>query len=146
LRVFLDTNVVVSGFTTSGLCADVVREILAKHTLVISEQVLAETADVLLHRFYVAPDIVAEIISLLRRQEVASVPLPLPDIAIADSDDLAIVAAAIAAKVDFLVSGDKHIAAVAPLTQLRVATPREFWDVTADRRAGDATPATETGG
>ena len=51
MRVFLDTNIIVSAFTTRGLCADLFREILAVHTLVISEQILAETQEVLTRRF-----------------------------------------------------------------------------------------------
>ncbi len=128
MRVFLDTNVVVSGFTTRGLCADLVREVLAQHTLITSEQVLAETEDVLLNRFGVPCDTVAEIIALLRRQEIAELPDPRPVIAICDPDDLAIVAAAIGSHADFLVTGDNDITSLAPLEQVRIATPREFWN------------------
>ena len=42
MRVFLDTNVLVSAFATRGLCADVLRLILAEHTLVTGEVVLRE--------------------------------------------------------------------------------------------------------
>ena len=34
VRVFLDTNVLVAAFATRGLCADVVRTVLAEHELV----------------------------------------------------------------------------------------------------------------
>ena len=134
MRVFLDTNVVVSGFTTRGLCADLVREILTSHTFIVSEQILSETEDVLLHRFGVPADAVAEILTLLRRQEIASLPTPLPDIVIRDPDDLAVIAAAIESHADFLVTGDKDILSLAPLEQVRISTPREFWDTISKTR------------
>ena len=37
MRVFLDTNVLVSAFATRGLCADVLRHVLADHQLAASE-------------------------------------------------------------------------------------------------------------
>lgn len=136
MRVFLDTNVVVSGFTTRGLCADLIREVLASHTLITSEHVLAETEDVLLHRFGVPAEVVAEILALLRRQEIAALPASLPDIAVRDPDDLAVVAAAIQAHADFLVTGDKDITSLAPLEHVRVSTPRDFWNaISKTRRA-----------
>jgi len=47
VRVFLDTNVLVSAFATRGVCADLVRFVLAEHTLVTSEVVLRELRRVL---------------------------------------------------------------------------------------------------
>lgn len=136
MRVFLDTNVVVSGFTTRGLCADLIREVLASHTLITSEQVLAETEDVLLHRFGVPAEVVAEILALLHRQEIAVHPASLPDIAVRDPDDLAVIAAAIQSHADFLVTGDKDITSLAPLEHMRVSTPRDFWNaISKTRRA-----------
>ena len=37
MRVFFDTNVLVSDFLARGLCADLLRLVLAEHTLVSSE-------------------------------------------------------------------------------------------------------------
>ena len=47
MRVFFDTIVLVSAFLARGLCADLLRLVLAEHTLVTSEVVLAELSDVL---------------------------------------------------------------------------------------------------
>ena len=129
MRVFLDTNIIVSAFTTRGLCADLFREILAVHTLVISEQILAETQEVLTRRFKVPEETVVEIIALLEKQERASLPASMPEIVIRDPDDLAVVAAAIESKAEYLVSGDKDIISLVPLNKIRVVTPREFWEV-----------------
>ena len=47
MRVFLDTNVLVSAVATRGLCADVLREILVSHQLVISSPLIDELENVL---------------------------------------------------------------------------------------------------
>ena len=47
MRVFFDTNVLVSAFLARGLCADLLRLVLTEHTLVTSEVVLDELRDVL---------------------------------------------------------------------------------------------------
>lgn len=47
MRGFLDTKVLVSAFATRGICADVLRVVLAEHTLITSEAVLRELSRVL---------------------------------------------------------------------------------------------------
>lgn len=42
MKVCLDTNVLVAAFATRGLCADVLRAVLAEHELVTGEVILAE--------------------------------------------------------------------------------------------------------
>ena len=129
MRVFLDTNIIVSAFTTRGLCADLFREILAAHTLVTSDYILSETQVVLTRRFKVPEDTVIEIIALLRKQEITIPPATSLQIAIRDLDDLPVLAAAIESKADYLVSGDKDIISLFPLKEIKIATPREFWTV-----------------
>jgi uncharacterized protein len=40
LRVFLDTNVLVSAFAARGLCADLFELVLLQHELILSRSVL----------------------------------------------------------------------------------------------------------
>ena len=129
MRVFLDTNIIVSAFATRGLCADLFRQILEAHTLITSEYVLAETRDVLARRFKVPEETVLEIIALLRKQEIVPTPAIFPQIAIRDLDDLPVVAAAIEAKADYLVTGDKDILSIIPIMEIKIVLPREFWSV-----------------
>ena len=99
------------------------------HTLVISEHVLTEIKEVLTRRFKVPEATVIEIIALLEKQEMALLPAVLPQIVIRDLDDLPVLAAAIESKSDYLVSGDQDMTSLAPLKQIKIVTPREFWGV-----------------
>lgn len=42
MRVFLDTNVLVSAFASRGLCADLFELVLVEHDLVLGRTVLRE--------------------------------------------------------------------------------------------------------
>ena len=53
MRVCLDTNVLVAAFATRGLCADVLRTVLAEHELVIGDVILDELRRVLSTKFKV---------------------------------------------------------------------------------------------
>ena len=42
MKLVLDTNVMVAGFGTRGLCEDVLRVCLSRHEVFLSEAILAE--------------------------------------------------------------------------------------------------------
>ena len=74
MRVFLDTNVLVSAFATRGMCADVLRVVLAEHSLVTSEVVLRELGRVQRKRIGLPAGAIKEIDKFLREHEVAPKP------------------------------------------------------------------------
>jgi putative PIN family toxin of toxin-antitoxin system len=128
LRVFLDTNVLVTAFATRGLCADLFRYVLVEHELLVGEFVLTELKRVLLNRIKVPPRTVADIERLLRDQEVVPKPRRHLDIGLRGADDEWIVASATAANADALVTGDADILEASTRMALRVYAPRAFWE------------------
>ena len=60
MRVFLDTNVVVSALATRGICSDVLRLIVSEYDLLLSETVFGELRRVLGRKFGVPADAVQE--------------------------------------------------------------------------------------
>ena len=69
MRVFLDTNVLVSAFATRGLSADVFRLVLAEHELLTGEVNLAELRRVLRDRIGLPPPTIGAIEQLLRKRQ-----------------------------------------------------------------------------
>ena len=128
MRVFLDTNVLASAAATRGLCADVLREVLASHELLTSAQVLSELARVLRTKFGVAQELIDDFLSLMRQDTVLAQPGQLPTVDIKDQDDLPILAAAISAGADVFVTGDKEILDIGRIENLAILSPRQFWD------------------
>ncbi len=125
--MFLDTNVLVSAFATRGLCADVVRQVLAEHTLVTGEVVLQELRRVLRTRLRLPVRRVEEIERFLREQEVTPRPGKPSKTVVRDPDDAWVLASAEAAKADVLVTNDRDLLDVADVAPLAIVDPRAFW-------------------
>jgi uncharacterized protein len=127
VRVFLDTNVLVSAFATRGLCADVMRHVLAEHELVIGEVVLRELRKALRVKLKLPAATVTDIEELLRESEVIPKPSTPSDLEVRDPDDRWVLASAIAGRADVLVTGDRDLLEVAAGSPIRIVDPRGFW-------------------
>jgi putative PIN family toxin of toxin-antitoxin system len=128
MRVLLDTNVIVSAVTTRGLCADVFRAVLAAHELVTCPQVLDEVRRILSVKFGVPEPLIAEYLELIAQDAIVAEPEDLPDLPIQDRDDAAIVAAALSARAEVLVTGDHELQSLKNIGRLRIISPRAFWE------------------
>jgi putative PIN family toxin of toxin-antitoxin system len=128
MKVFLDTNVLVSGLSTRGLCADVVREVLTSHDLVISTQLLAELTRVLRNKMGVPSKFVSEIVEMLKQDAWVSKPSDLPNVSLRDRSDLPILSSALNGKADLFVTGDKELLALRKVGNLEIVSPRGFWE------------------
>jgi putative PIN family toxin of toxin-antitoxin system len=127
LRVFLDTNVLVSAFASRGICADLFRYVLVEHELLVGEVVLVELERVLLGRFKVPPHVVVDIERLLRDQHMVQKPPRHLSLGLRDVDDEWIVASAVAGEAKALVTGDADILDEKNRISVPVYSPREFW-------------------
>ena len=128
MRVFLDTNVLAAAFTTRGLCADVVRYVLAEHQLITGDVILGELHDVLAKRFRLPASTTKDILDLLRSQEVVAKPKKAASTPIRDPDDAWVLASAIEGRCDVLVTGDRDLLDIADAAPLPILSPRGFWE------------------
>ena len=128
MRVFLDTNVLAAAFTTRGLCADVVRSVLAEHQLITGDVILGELHDVLVKRFKLPASTTKDILDLLRSQEAVAKPKKIPSTPIRDPDDALVLASAIEGRSDVLVTGDRDLLDIADAAPLPILSPRGFWE------------------
>jgi putative PIN family toxin of toxin-antitoxin system len=127
VRVFLDTNVLVSAFATRGLCADVLRHVLAEHELIVAEVVLRELRKAMRVKLKLPAATIAAVEELLRESEVVPKPRAASDLEVRDPDDRWVLASAIAAHADVLVTGDRDLLDVAARSPVRIVDPRGFW-------------------
>jgi uncharacterized protein len=127
VRVFLDTNVLVSAFATRGLSTDVLRAVIAEHDLVVGEVVLRELRKALVGKLKVPPERAAEVEGLLRSYEVIPRPAAMDPVMVRDPSDRWVLANARAGNVDVLVTGDADLLAVAKEAGVPILSPREFW-------------------
>lgn len=138
MRVYLDTNVLVSAFATRGLCADVVRVVLTEHELVTGEVNLRELVRVLRDRMKVPAATVRAVEALLREQTVVPRPTVPPSTPVRDPDDALVLASAEAAGAAVLVTGDHDLLEVADRTTIPIVDPRGFWELVQQRGPADS--------
>ncbi len=128
MRVFLDTNVLAAAFATRGLCADLVRYVLAEHQLITGDVVLDELREVLARRFKLPAGTIRDILDLLQGQEVVAKPKKPASMPVRDADDAWILASAIDGGSDVLVTGDRDLLDIADAAPLPILSPRGFWE------------------
>jgi uncharacterized protein len=128
MKVFADTNVLVSAVATRGLCADVLREILSSHQIVVSAPLLGEFRRILLDKFRVPKAVVEEAVQVFGRDATVGRSVPLPDLFIQDEADRVILETALGGQAELFVTGDKELLKLGQIGAMRIVSPREFWE------------------
>lgn len=127
MTVLVDTNVLIAAFLTRGACHELIEHLVRNHQVVLSEGIIDEFRRVLTDRFEVPAEHVSEAESLLRSRFAIVKPLDLVPKVCRDPDDDHIVAAAVAANADVLVSGDADLLAIGSHEGVTILRPSEFW-------------------
>jgi putative PIN family toxin of toxin-antitoxin system len=127
MKVMPDTNVLASAVATRGLCADVLRAVLAEHELAICPQIISELQRVLKEKFALPRPLVSDFIRLVREGSILCESGELPAIKLKDKDDLDILSAAVGGGVNVIVTGDKEMQMVGTVAGLKIMSPRQFW-------------------
>jgi len=128
MKVFLDANVLVSAVATRGLCADVVREVLLSHQLIISPPLLMEVEKALRGKLGVPPTFISEFILVLKQDALLSSPTVQPEVLLKDKDDLIILSSALSGHADLFVTGDKEVLDLRKIGKIQIVSPRGFWE------------------
>lgn len=127
MRVVLDVNVLVAGFTARGFCAEVVEVVLADHVLLIDEELIADVTRVLARKFRVPAATLDEVRRHLALRGEQVVTQPLSVTTCRDPDDDAVLALAKTGTADVLITGDDDLLVLHPFDGLPILRPREFW-------------------
>ena len=130
----LDTNVLVSGFAGSASLSSVPGEVIRRweagqYQLITSEPILEEVARTLQKPYFLAVLTTAEIDqateALRRRSLVTPITAQVSGVATHPEDDL-ILATAVSAPADYLVTGDGQLQRLERYQQVTILTPRAF--------------------
>ncbi|MGH9380000.1 MAG: putative toxin-antitoxin system toxin component, PIN family [Thermoanaerobaculia bacterium] len=125
-RVCLDSNVLVAAFVARGLCADVLRLVLSEYEIVVPEVVAQEVRRVLTEKLAASREALSAVETVLERCGIVprgDAPCP---ISLRDPDDERVLADAILAGAEILVSGDQDLLVVAAESPIRILSPRAF--------------------
>jgi len=128
MKVFLDTNVLVSAVATRGLCSDVLREVLRHHHLIISPELLTELETVFRKTLGLPQNIIFEFIEVIKQDSQLSTSSPLLNVNIRDKDDLLILSSAWNGGADLFTTGDKELLGLQSIRNMGIVSPRMFWE------------------
>ncbi len=127
-RVLCDTNVLVSAFIAGGPPSRVIEAAIdGRLELVLADPVLGELERVLTVKLGFEPERVRELRTLLidLASERVDAPAQAPEAITGDPDDDVILACAVAAGVQLVVSGDRrHLLPVGEHRGIRIVTPQ----------------------
>lgn len=125
MRIVFDTNVLFASFVAHGVCAGLYEECLSQGRIVVSRFILEELHEKLLAKAKLTQVEAREVIDAVRADAkiVETQPLTVP--ICRDADDDWILATALAAKADALVTGDKDLLVIEQYKEIPILTPRD---------------------
>lgn len=130
MRAVLDTNILLSGLLTRGICEAVLDACLESEarTVVLSEAILREYARHARGKFGIPPEGVDLALEFLRRHVELVEPAPVPRNTCRDQGDLPVLGTAVAARADVLITGDRDLLGLGQVHGVPILSPRAFFE------------------
>jgi putative PIN family toxin of toxin-antitoxin system len=128
MKIFLDTNVIISAFITHGYAAELVEYCLNHHKIYTSDFIMEEVKENLKNNFGYNEIEVNEVISFIKSNFInVGKYKKLNKTVSRDVDDDNVLAAALSEKVDCIVTGDKDLLIIEKYKKIKIISPRDFW-------------------
>lgn len=129
MRVFLDTNVLVSAFASRGLCAEVLELVLLDHDLILGRNVLRELERALREKVRLPAARSAEIVDFVLGEAAQVVENAEAATVNVDAADALVMGEALAGQAESFVTGDAALQRLATVGALKIVSPRQFWEI-----------------
>jgi putative PIN family toxin of toxin-antitoxin system len=137
VKVFLDTNVLVSAFATRGLAADLFELLMIEHELLTGRGVLDELDRALHSKLKLPPARRAELLEFVSSEAAMVIETAAPVDVGADQDDRRVLGEAVAAGAEAFVTGDAALVRLKSVGTMQIVTPRQLWELLrTDEQAG----------
>ncbi len=125
MKFVFDTNVLLSAHLSVGLSKQILDHCIGKHQVILSEFIISEFVGKAEGKFKWPPDKCAFAAWNLRAHATLVVPLPLPQPVCRDRDDDTILATALAAQCDALITGDKDLLTLKKHKGIAILSPNQ---------------------
>jgi len=129
LRVFLDTNVLVSAFAARGLCADLFELVLLEHDLILGRNILREFTKALQQKVKLPAREADRIVQFVSGEATQLIESYRSVSAPVDSDDAIVLGEALNGNAEVFVTGDAMLLKVGRIEPLEIVSPRMFWEL-----------------
>ena len=127
MRLVLDTNVLIAAYATRGQCREVLDHCLRAHEVVTAEVLLGELNEKLTRKLKFSVESARELLTLLRSRVEIVDPPPLDPPTCRDPDDDWVLATAVEAGAQCIVTGDKDLLVRHPFRSITIIPPGSFW-------------------
>jgi putative PIN family toxin of toxin-antitoxin system len=127
MNIFIDTNVLIAAFVSHGLCAEVLEHCMGRHRVFTSDFVLDELSEKLKKKFKYPQNEIDETRRIILSGATISGEAASAGISCRDKDDVHIIAAAVAANADCIISGDEDLIVLKKVHGIPIVSPRDFW-------------------
>ena len=131
MRALFDTNVLLAAFLTDGVCTKLLTRARKRHfDLIICPFILLEFERILIKKFAATKAEKENALVLIAEAARESVqPSEPPSGVCRDKDDDNVLACALEAKAEYLVTGDKDLLVVDLQFGIHIVSPRKFWEI-----------------
>ncbi|MFY9622264.1 MAG: putative toxin-antitoxin system toxin component, PIN family [Pyrinomonadaceae bacterium] len=126
MKIVLDTNVLIAALIARGVCHELLEHCVLRHSVFTSEFILSETQEKLAEKFGYTTELSSEAVSILRSRMRVVMPSKLEGQICRDPDDDNILAAALTANCDCIITGDEDLLILKRYEGIDILSPREF--------------------
>ena len=129
MKVVIDTNVLLSGVATHGICEEILDICVdcPDIKIVLSEYILTEFFREYQDKFGMSAEKARMVVEFLRNNSELVEPIDVHADACLDPNDLPILGTLLAAKANCLVTGDKDLLDLKKFQSIPILTPRAFY-------------------
>lgn len=128
MKVVFDTNILIAAFLTEGLCSGLlIRAHKHDFDLILSDDILREFKGILTKKFKISSSDISEITDIITEtaSEILHKVNSAPRIC-RDPDDDMIIAGAVDASADYIVTGDEDLLTLKKFKNIIILNPRNF--------------------
>jgi uncharacterized protein len=128
VKVVFDTNILIAAFLTEGLCSSLlIRARKHDFDLILSDDILREFKGILTKKFKISSSDISEITDIITEaaSEILHKVSSTPRICRDPNDDM-IIACAVDADVDYIVTGDEDLLTLKKFKNIIILNPRNF--------------------
>ncbi|MEE8324287.1 MAG: putative toxin-antitoxin system toxin component, PIN family [Candidatus Humimicrobiaceae bacterium] len=130
MKVFFDTNVIISAFITHGHASEVFEHCLSIHKCYTSDQVLAELEKNLRKKFGYSDSETKKVMDFTKENLVIIKNYKKNTVSICmDPDDDNILIAAVSIGADCIMTGDKDLKVLKNYKGINIISPKSFWEL-----------------
>ena len=126
MKIVLDTNVLIAALIARGVCHELLEHCVLRHTLLTSDFILEETREKLIEKFDYPAELAGEAVTVLRSRMKVVPASKLDSPVCRDPDDDNVLAAALSAHCDCIITGDKDLLVLKAYEGIDIFSPRHF--------------------